>query len=115
MVRTTPAGSKQRIRKEKQANQLKVRTNDEQASQGSTVHLIILISDQHTIVSRDSLGGISHQGNGKSADTTLVSGGSGPSQMSVVRVSGDGQDLSVDGSEIAGVLTEGDNLSLKEP
>ena len=87
-------------------------TDNEETSQGSSEHLILLIGDQDTVRSRDGLGGIGNKRDVQLANATVLALGARPRQVGVVRIRGDRKNLSVDGLKLEVLLAERDNLSL---
>jgi len=90
-----------------------IHTDDEQASEGSSEHLVVLVGHQDAVRSGDGLGSVRHQGNVELADTAVLSLGASPGEVGVVGVGGDSQHLGVDGGELGALLTEGDDLGLQ--
>lgn len=81
-------------------------TNDEQSTQSSAKHLIVLILYKHTKALGNLLANISNQGNLKCAHAAILSVSASPCQVGVVRVRRDSQNLSIDGLEVIVLLAK---------
>ena len=90
------------------------RTNDEESSESGAEHLVVLVGHQYAVRSGDGLGSVRNEGDVQLADSTVRARGARPSQVGVVRVSGDRQDLCVDGGELGAFLAERYDLSLHD-
>jgi hypothetical protein len=84
--------------------------NDEKASQSCSLHWIIFLGNQHSIISANVLADICKQWVAKLTKSSLVSWGLGPCQMSEVGVGWNSNNFSLDVLEILESVTEGDEL-----
>jgi len=82
-------------------------TDDEEATVG-----VSFLFDQNSIVTRDLLGEIGEKWDGEvSTETTILSGGVGPSQVRELGVNRDGQDFAVDVLEGLSVVVESQDFT----